>query len=92
MIWHSRGSSESVSKLPEDYPDYAVLKRRSDVLDELSVYAQNVVLQDSLLRPPEMTEEEQLAAINRIIDELKKKEKEEAEAAARAEFDANPAG
>lgn len=84
--------SESVSKLPEDYPDYAVLKRRSDVLDELSVYAQNVVLQDSLLRLSEMTEEEQLAVINRIIDELKKKEKEEAEAAARAEFEANQPG
>ena len=69
--------SESVSKLPEDYPDYAVLKRRSDVLDELSVYAQNVVLQDSLLRLSEMTEEEQLAVINRIIDELKKKEMED---------------
>ncbi len=81
-----------MSKLPEDYPDYAVLKRRSDVLDELSVYAQNVVLQDSLLRLSEMTEEEQLAVINRIIDELKKKEKEEAEAAARAGIRGQSAG
>ena len=36
-----------------------------------------------------MTPEQQLAAVNKIIEELKKKEKEEAEAAAREEFLAN---
>lgn len=81
--------SEAVPLLPESYPDYRTLKKRSDILDELAVYSQNVELQDSLLRLSAMTPDEQLAAVNRIIDELKKKEKEEAEAAAREEFLAN---
>lgn len=36
-----------------------------------------------------MTPEQQLEAVNKIIEALKKKEKEEAEAAAREEFMAN---
>ena len=78
--------SEAVPQLPETYPDYALLKRRSDVLDELAVYSQNVTLNDSLLRLSAMTPEQQLAVVNKIIDELKKKEKEEAEAARREEY------
>jgi len=88
--------SEALPLLPESYPDYDMLKRRGNVLDELSVYAQNVATQDSLLRLSEMPEEEQLKVIDKIIEELKKKEKEEAENAARAEFEAenaaNPTG
>lgn len=78
--------SEAMSQIPETWPDYRTLKRRSDVLDELAVYSQNVELQDSLLRLSAMTPEQQLEMVNKIIDELKKKEKEEADAAAREEF------
>ena len=78
--------AEAVPQLPDTYPGYAQLKRRSDVLDELAVYAQNVVLNDSLLRLSAMPEEEQLKVIGKIIDDLKKKEKEEAEAARREEY------
>lgn len=78
--------AEAVPQLPESYPDYDLLKRRSDVLDELAVYSQNVQLQDSLLRLSNMSDEEQLKVVNKIIEELKKKEKEEAEAAAREEY------
>lgn len=81
--------SEAVPLLPQNYPDYEMLKKRSDVLDELGVYAGNVQLQDSLLRLSEMTPEEREKVCLRIIEELKKKEKEEAEAAAREEFMAN---
>lgn len=83
--------SEAVPLLPETYADYELLKRRSDVLDELSVYAQNVVTQDSLLRLAAMSPDEQLKVINKIIDELKKKEKEEADEAARQAHDAEAA-
>lgn len=83
--------AEALPQLPETYPDYALLKRRSDVLDELAVYSQNVNLQDSLLRLSDMSEDERLAVIGKIIDELKKKEKEEAEAAKREEYLANQA-
>lgn len=83
--------SEAVPQLPESFADYKTLKKRSDVLDELSVYAGNVVMQDSLLRLSELSQEEQLKVINKIIEELKKKEKEEAEEAARAEHEAEAA-
>jgi len=81
--------AEAIPQIPETWPDYKKLKKRSDVLDELALYSQNVELQDSLLRLAAMTPEQQLDAVNKIIDALKKKEKEEAEAAAREEFLAN---
>lgn len=83
--------SEAVPQLPETYPDYQTLKRRSDVLDELAVYAQNVALQDSLLRLSEKSPEEQMAVIDKIIEELKKKEEEEAENARREAYLADQA-
>ena len=67
--------SEGISLVNEDYPNYKELKRRSDVLDELAVYSQNVVLQDSLLRLSELSLDEQTKVAERIIEELKKKEK-----------------
>lgn len=78
--------AEAVPQLPKTFPDYNNLVRRSDVLDELALYSENVNLQDSLLRLSRMTPEKQLEVINKIIAELKKKEKEEAEAAAREEY------
>ena len=83
--------SEAVPQLPDNYPDYKNIKRRSDVLDELAVYSQNVELQDSLLRLSAMSEEDRMAAVQRIIDELIEREKKEAEEARRAEYDANVA-
>lgn len=78
--------SEAIPLIPETYPDYNALKKRSDVLDELAVYAQNVTLQDSLLRLSAMTPEEQRAVVDKIIEDLKKKEAEEAEEARREEY------
>ena len=78
--------AEAIPLINEDYPNYKLLKRRSDVLDELAVYSQNVVLQDSLLRLAAMPLEEQKAVIAKIIEELKKKEKEEAENAEREKY------
>lgn len=83
--------SEALPLIPDTYPDYKMLKRRSDNLDELAVYAQNVTLQDSLLKLSYMTPEEQTAVAERLIAELKKKEAEEAEAARREEMRANQA-
>lgn len=78
--------SAAISQIPENRPDYATIKRRSDVLDELAIYSQNVTLQDSLLRLAEMTPEQQRQVVDRIIEDLKKREKEEAENAAREEY------
>lgn len=78
--------SEAVPQLSETYPNYDQIKRRSDVLDELAVYSQNVTLQDSLLRLSEMSPEQLEKVIEKIIKELKKKEEEEAENAKREEY------
>ena len=78
--------AEAIPLVNEDYPNYKLLKKRSDVLDELAIYSQNVTLQDSLLKLSKMTPEEQKAVIAKIIEDLKKKEKEEAENAAREEY------
>lgn len=84
--------SEAVPQLPETYPDYKMLKKRSDVLDELATYAGNVHLQDSLLTLSKMTPEEQRIACQKLVDELIEREKKEAEEAAREEYLANQQG
>ena len=78
--------SEAVPQLPDNYPGYRKLKQRSDVLDELATYAGNVELQDSLLTLSKMSEEEQRKVCQRLVDELIKKEKEEAEQAKKEEY------
>ena len=78
--------AEAITQVGSDYPDYKTLKRRSDVLDELAVYAQNVSLQDSLLTLSLMTPEEQLAVAQRMVDELIKREKQAEEDAKREEY------
>lgn len=81
--------AEAVPQLADNYPGYALLKRRSDVLDELAVYAGNVVLQDSLIALSKLSPEEQEKVAQRLVDELKKQEKEAEEEAKRQEFLAN---
>lgn len=78
--------SEAVAQLPDDYPNYEMLKKRSDVLDELAVYSQNVTLQDSLLELAKLSPEEQQKVAQRLADELKEKEKKEAEEARKQEY------
>lgn len=84
--------SEAIPQLPESFTDYRLLKRRSDVLDELATYAGNLQLQDSLLALSKLPEKEQMKVCERLAEELKKKEKEEADAARREEFLANQEG
>ncbi len=80
--------AEAIPQLPEDYPNYKELKKRSDVLDELAVYSGNVVLQDSLLRLAAMPEAERMQVINDIIKKLKEEEKKAEEEARLAEHEA----
>ncbi|MBQ5750656.1 MAG: tetratricopeptide repeat protein, partial [Bacteroidaceae bacterium] len=78
--------SEAIPLLKEDYPNYKLLTRRSAVLDKLVVYAQNVELQDSLQTLAGMSEADRNAVIQKIIDELIKQEKKEAEEREREEY------
>lgn len=78
--------AEAVPQLPETYPNYQTLTRRSEVLDELAVYAQNVTLQDSLITLSLKPIREQEIIIDEIIRQLIEKEREEAEELAREEY------
>ncbi len=84
--------AEAIPLLKEDYPDYDLLSRRSTVLDELVVYAQNVELQDSLQLLAAMGETERNQAIQKIIDDLIKREEEEAKAQRQEEYLAQQEG
>ena len=68
---------EAIGLLDKDRKDYQQLANRSKVLDELVPYTDSVQLQDSLQQLARMSEKERNAAIDRVIDALKKKEKEE---------------
>ena len=79
---------EAIGLLDKDRPDYEELAQRSKVLDELVPYTDAVHLQDSLQELAKMPEKERLEAIDRVIEALKKKEKEEADKAREAEVEA----
>lgn len=64
--------------LDKEHELYKESERRSKILAELSPHLEAVVLQDSLQELVRMPEAERNAVIDRIIEELKKKEKEEA--------------
>ena len=67
---------EAIGLLDKDRSDYEQLAARSKILDELVPFTDAIYLQDSLLALSVMPEEERLQAIDRVIDELKRQEKE----------------
>lgn len=85
--------TECISLLGKEHARYQEVMKRSKVLDELVPYTSAVYLQDSLQVLAKMPEAERLAAIDRVIDALKKKEAEERKArrdsAAQARAEAN---
>ncbi|MCD8210969.1 MAG: hypothetical protein LUC37_05440 [Prevotella sp.] len=76
---------EAIGLLDTDHKEYKRLSDRSKVLDELVPFTETIHLQDSLQELAKMPEEERLAAIDRVIDALKKKEREERRAQAEAQ-------
>ena len=76
---------EAIGLLDKDRTDYNELSYRSKVLDELAPHTSAVELQDSLQRLAKMSEEERLKVIDKLIEDLKKKEKEERRAQEEAE-------
>ena len=76
---------EAIGLLDKERKDYAELSHRSKVLDELVPHTDAIHLQDSLLALSVMPEADRLAAIDRVIKELKRKEKEARDAQLDAE-------
>ena len=65
---------------------YPRVSKRSEVLDELVVFVEEVELQDSLQRLSRMSPDERLKVIEQIIADLKKREVEERREQAREDY------
>ena len=76
---------EAIGLLDRDRLGYKELAERSKVLDELVPYTDAIHLQDSLQQLAAMPEAERNKAIDRVIEELIRKEKEEKRAQQEAE-------
>jgi tetratricopeptide (TPR) repeat protein len=77
--------SGAAAIIRKEHKDYERVSKLSAVLDELVVHAEAIHLQDSLQTLSRMPEEERLAAIDKIIEQVIK---EEEEAKAQAEKEA----
>lgn len=77
-----RTYAQCIAILDKEHDEYKESEARSKALDEAAPPLGVIELQDSLQELAKMPEEERLAAIDRVIEALKKKEKEEAKKAA----------
>jgi tetratricopeptide (TPR) repeat protein len=78
--------SGAMSGIRKEYKDYERVSRLSAVLDELVVYVEAVHLQDSLQVLSKMPETERLAVIDKMIEEVRKREEEEKKEAERERY------
>ena len=67
---------EAIGLLDKDRADYQQLATRSKILDELVPYTDAIHLQDSLLALSVLPDAERNAAIDRVIAEVKRQERE----------------
>ena len=80
--------SEALGQLKKSDEAYPRVSKRSEALDALVIHVEAVELQDSLQRLARMTEEERMAVIHKIIEDIIKKEKEAEEKARQDEYQA----
>lgn len=76
------------SLLPKEHPEYQRVADRTDILSDFVVHFNEVHLQDSLQLLATMPEAERNKAIERVIAEVIRKEKEEADAALKEDYEA----
>ncbi len=69
--------ADALGLFDKDHEDYKEINERTKVLEELLPHASAVELQDSLQTLAKMDSLERMKVIEKIIEELKKKEKEE---------------
>lgn len=81
--------AEVIGILEKEHEAYKEAERRSGILTELEPHLSAVKLQDSLQWLAKLPENERNAAIDRVIEALKKKEKEEARKEADAQMAQN---
>lgn len=68
--------SGALAGIQKEYKEYKRVAKLSSVLDELVIHAEAVHLQDSLQTIARMPEEERLAVIDKIIEQVIKEEEE----------------
>lgn len=73
--------SGALAGIQKEYKEYERVSKLSSVLDELVIHVEAVQLQDSLQTLARMPEEERLAVIDKIIEEVIKEEEEAKKAA-----------
>ena len=78
--------SEAMGQLKKSDEAYPRVSKRSAALDALVIHFEAVELQDSLQRLSRMTEEERMVVINKIIEDIIKKEKEAQDKAKKEEL------
>ena len=78
----ARTYKSCVGALDKEHEEYKETERRSKILTDLEPHLSTIKLQDSLQALAQSPEEVYMAAIDRVIAELRKKEKEEAKKAA----------
>ena len=83
LYWDKRKFKEAqgcytsaLSMIDRTHEDYEMASKRSKVLDKLVPHAQAVQLQDSLQELSQMSDAQRLAAIDALIENYKKQEKE----------------
>lgn len=80
----SRCYDQAIGLLDKDREDYEQLSNRSKILDKLVPFTEAVHMQDSLQSLAKMSEKDRNAAIDRVIDALRKREKEHRDSIAEA--------
>ncbi|MDR1380777.1 MAG: hypothetical protein LBJ47_04775 [Tannerella sp.] len=83
--------SGALAGIHREYKDYERVSRLSETLDELVIHYEAVYLQDSLQALARMPEEERLAVIDKIIEQVIEEEKRAQEEAEKEEYLANQA-
>ncbi|NDW13657.1 hypothetical protein D0T50_12260 [Bacteroides sp. 214] len=68
--------ADAISLIEKDHPDYKTVNKRSEVLDELVTYTTAIHLQDSLQHLATLSEPERIAAVERVIEEIARREEE----------------
>ena len=71
----------AINLIDKDYPHYNAIRRRHDVLTELTSFTRVYERNDSLIAVASMSEKDRTALINAKIDTLKRREKEAQEKA-----------
>ena len=85
----ARTYKSCVAILDKEHEEYKETERRNKILTELEPHLSAIKLQDSLQALAKLPEAEYLAAIDRVIEQLKKEEKEAEKKAAQNGTNAN---